>query len=128
MDYGQTAEQYLGRTYAEIEHRQTGVPRENIQRPYKWDDFETQFGAKSISLSALNGFADANECRVLNDTIKHAGSVTDRLAAFAYFASHRGLQLTQIDFEMQRYLNGVFNLLGSLIEAGNRLLDPSFAY
>ena len=122
------AEQYLGKVFAHIEHHQTGVSIEDVRRPYRWDEFINQFNTKSITLSALNGYLDANECRVLNNTIKHAGVVNDRLAAFTYFAPHRGKKLSKVDFEMQRYVDGVFNFLGSLIESGNRLLDPSFAY
>lgn len=79
-------------------------------------------------LNQLLGYTDANECRVLNNTIKHQGTVNKRSSKFPYFSSHVGKELPNIEFEMQRYYNGIWNLLGELIQKGNRLLDPNFRY
>lgn len=123
-----TAERYLGKVYTQMEHLQTNTPIRDIRLPYRWDDFVTSFQSKSINLSTLKGFEDANECRILNNTIKHAGFVNSRLGEFPFFTPHINKDLTEIDFDMQRYLNGIFNFLGSLIKSGNKLLDPSFPY
>ena len=85
-----------------------------------------EYNSLGIDLTTLNGLADADECRVLNNSIKHGEMVDERLAQFPFFTAHLGTELTNLDFEMQRYLTGVFNFCGSLIEAGNTLLDPSF--
>ncbi|NOY30639.1 MAG: hypothetical protein GXP28_10865 [Planctomycetes bacterium] len=121
-----TAERYLGKVYANIVATQTTVTVASVTRPYRWNDFQSQFLTLGIDLAALNGYPDADECRVLNNTIKHGDFVDQRLAQFTFFSSHGGVQLTKVDFEMQRYLTGVFNFCGALIEAGNILLDPNF--
>lgn len=121
-----TAERYLGKVYAHIVAIQTSAVVETVTRPNRWPDLNTEFRSLGIELTTLNGFPDADECRVLNNTIKHGEIVNQRLAKFPFFATHVGTDLTKIDFEMQRYLNGVFNFCGSLIEAGNTLLGPNF--
>ncbi|WP_417733308.1 hypothetical protein [Rosistilla oblonga] len=121
-----TAERYLGKVYANIVALQSGAGVDTVTRPYRWPEFITEYQTLGIDLTTLDGLPDADECRVLNNTIKHGELVDQRLAQFPFFAAHLGAELAKIDFEMQRYLNGVFNFCGSLIEAGNTLLDPSF--
>lgn len=123
-----TAEQFLNRVFAELESATTGVDVQSVEAPFSWPNLSAAFTAKAIDLTLLNGYTDANECRVLNNTIKHAGHVNNRLAQFAYFAPHVGKRLTEIDFAMQRYLKGIFHFIGSLIEAANRQIDPSFPF
>jgi len=123
-----TAERFLGKVLANIEALQSGVDVASVSRPYRWGDFKTAYTHKSIDLTALNGYADADECRVLNNTIKHTETVNQRLARFSYFTPFKNKLLAGIDFEMQRHVTGVFNFVGSLIESGNRLLDPNFNY
>ena len=121
-----TAERFLGKVFAHIESSQSGVDVASVSRPYRWDEFQTAYANKSIDLTTLNGYADADECRVLNNSIKHAEIVNERLAQNPFFAPFQNKLLADVDFEMQRYVTGVFNFVGSLIESGNHLLDSNF--
>ncbi|MDH5786177.1 MAG: hypothetical protein OEZ16_11305 [Chromatiales bacterium] len=123
-----TAEKFLGKVYAHIESYQSGGNIDDVNAPYRWDIIEAKYIEKNIHLNQLPGYADADECRVLNNTIKHAGYVNQRLAQFPFFTQYQGTELTNIQYEMQRYYNGIWEFLGSLIESGNRVVDPSFPY
>lgn len=122
------AERYLSRVFASVVAEQTGVDRSTVQTPYRWNDFVAGFDNLGIDLTALDGFGDADECRVLNNTIKHAEIVDNRLGQYACFTGHVNEELSKIEFEMQRYASGVYSFCGSLIAAGNKLLDATFPY
>lgn len=123
-----TAEKFLGKVYAHIDSHQSGVPLSAINVSYRWDDIKRKYANKSILIDDLDGYSDANECRVLNNAIKHVGFVNNRLAKFSFFSTRSGEELDKIEYEMQRYYNGVWSFLGGLIESGNRVLDTDFRY
>jgi hypothetical protein len=115
------AEQYLGKIFQRLRGLRTGVPEESIPAPYRWDTLGPAYSSESIELKNLHDYAVANECRVLNNHIKHAPYISDKLAAFASFHDHLGKTLDSVVIDPQRYLNGVSNFIGSLIEHSNRL-------
>ncbi|MCG7497428.1 hypothetical protein MHO82_11175 [Vibrio sp. Of7-15] len=123
-----TAEKYLKQVYMAIEHHETSTPLNNINPPYQWDLLKAKFEEKSIFLADLDGHADANECRVLNNTIKHGGVVSPRLAQFVAFSDQEGKALKKLDLDVQRYYNGISSFLGNLIQKGNKIIDPSFLF
>lgn len=123
-----TAEKYLKQVYMAIEHHETATPLNSINPPYQWDLLKAKFEEKSIFLADLDGHADANECRVLNNTIKHGGVVSPRLAQFEAFSDQEGEALKELDLEVQRYYNGISSFLGHLIQKGNKVIDPSFPF
>lgn len=123
-----TAEKYLGLVYRHIESNQTNTAFDNTSAPYRWDQIKNAFLGKAITLESLDGYLDANECRLLNNAIKHGGKVGSNLTSFSCFSGCLGQELHKIDFEMQRYYNGVYSFLGDLIRQANKIIDPSFQY
>jgi hypothetical protein len=121
-----TVEQYLGKVYVPLAAHVNRVVAASVNAPYRWDDFRAGFRGLGIDLTALHGFPDADECRVLNNTIKHTGFVDTRLGQIVFFAPHRGKDLSEVEFEMQRYVNGVTHFVGSLIERASKIIDPTF--
>ena len=117
------AEQFLGKIYRAYFSIANGVDEDSISAPYRWDDFLREYNNLGIDLTSCINYENANECRVLNNTIKHANKVNSRLASFSYFNSYTGQDLERVPLEMQRYLNGVSDFLGSLIEIGDKKLD-----
>lgn len=117
------AEQFLGRIYTSFLSKKSGISEEMIRAPYKWDDFEREFANLGIDLKSCENFDNANECRVLNNAIKHDPTVRSKLLMFSYFLPFSGQKLDRVSLEMQRYLNGVSDFLGSLIEKVNLVLD-----
>lgn len=117
------AEQFLGKIFREIRGYLDGVNPATVNAPYKWDDFIRDFSTLSIDLTSCENFNNANECRVLNNAVKHDPIVSGRLLSFSYFSGFNGDELMSVPLEMQRYLNGVSDFLGSLIEKGNILLE-----
>jgi len=117
------AEQFLGKIYRAYFSIANSIDEDSVTSPYRWDDFLKEYSNLGIDLTSCENYGNANECRVLNNTIKHANKVNSRLASFSYFSSFTGQELEQVPIEMQRYLNGVSDFLGSLIEIGNKKLE-----
>jgi hypothetical protein len=117
------AEQFLGKIYKAFVSKKNGVSEQAIVAPYKWDDFKMEFNNLRIDLISIESFQSTNECRVLNNSIKHDPTVNSKLSQFPYFTPHSGKELDNVPLEMQRYLNGVSDFLGSLIEKVNAELE-----
>lgn len=115
------AEQYLGKVLRKLVSLRTGDPVEPVTNHYKFDKFRLTYKSEGIVLDTLHDYAIANECRVLNNHIKHSDVVSDKLAAFPPFSAFLGESLDQVVIDPQRYLNGVSNFLGGLIGHANSL-------
>jgi hypothetical protein len=113
-------EQFLGKIFKAYISEKNGVPIESVRAPYRWDDFVREYLNAGIDLSTCENYDNANECRVLNNAIKHDPIVTNRLTSFPYFVSFVNSELEKVPLEMQRYVNGVSDFLGSLIENANK--------
>ena len=113
------AEQFLGKIFRKLVALETGKSVNSVKSPDKWDKFKLEYSKKGINLEALHDYPIADECRVLNNHIKHEPIISNRLAAFALFQDHIGKPLDSMILDPQRYLNGVSNFLGSLIEKSN---------
>ena len=66
------SEQYLGNIFKMLVALRTGNPVESVTAPYRWDSFKSAYSAEGITLDTLRDYAQANECRVLNNHIKHS--------------------------------------------------------
>lgn len=113
------AEQFLGKIYKAFVSKKNNISEATISAPYKWDDFKREFNNHGIDLTTCENFQNADECRVLNNSIKHDPTVNSKLLRFSYFMPFAGNDLEAVSLEMQRYLNGVSDFLGSLIEKCN---------
>jgi len=114
------AEQFLGKVFRGYKAVIDNCQPESVQHPYRWDAIVNVFTSIGIDLSACENFQNANECRILNNAIKHDPIVGNRLISFPYFAPYQGKRLEDTPLEMQRYLNGVSDFLGSLIEYADK--------
>ena len=115
-------EQFLGKIFKSYLSLKNGVPENSIRSPYRWDDFEREYINAGIDLSTCENYSNANECRALNNAIKHDPIVSARLSTFPYFIPFINKELETVPLEMQRYVNGVSDFLGSLIEKANEQL------
>ena len=117
------AEQFLGKVFRGYKALIDNCPPESVQHPYRWDALVNIFTTIGIDLLACENIQNADECRVLNNAIKHDPTVGNRLMSFPYFVQYQGKRLEAIPLEMQRYLNGVSDFLGSLIENADQKLS-----
>lgn len=120
------SEQFLGKVYRGILSIQNGSNVDSISTPYQWDRIKTAYLEIGIDLAERENYSNANECRVLNNSIKHSSKVGQQLIQFEYFRSMEADNLDTVPLEMQRYLNGVSDFLGSTIEKGNEILGYTF--
>jgi hypothetical protein len=116
------SEQFIGKIYRAYISEVDNIDEDSIPTPYRWNDFLTKFSEKGINLENCDSYSDANECRALNNAIKHNPKVTDRLTEFAFFSDLLGKDLERIELEMQRYCNGISELLGSLIDKTSEII------
>ncbi|GLQ30221.1 hypothetical protein [Litoribrevibacter albus] len=119
------AEQTMGFVYKQMAADINGIPESDVSIPYHFDEFKKKFSQLGISLESLDTFDDANECRTLNNRIKHGHTIEGHILSFSYFQPLSGKLILEVDFELQRYVTGVIQFLSSLIEEGNRILDPA---
>lgn len=119
------AEQFLARVYRSLRGHLERRDPEKVAAPYRWSDFIHAFLTLGIDLTRCENFANANECRAVNNAVKHDPVVGPQLVTFSYFKPHAGANLINISLEMQRYFNGVSDFLGSLIETGNSIAKGS---
>jgi hypothetical protein len=115
-------ERFLGNVYAHIISAKTSEPKESVHRPYRWADFNSKFAELGVDLSTINGFIDANECRALNNSIKHTQMIDVKLAEFPFFQNKVDEQFQCIELEMQRYASGIYNFCSGLIAAGTTVI------
>lgn len=115
------SEQYLGKIYQRHVMLRTAASSESIVVPYRWDAFKKVYPVEGVLLTTIQDFAIANECRVLNNHIKHEPLVSNALAVFPPFAGMMGKPLEDISVDPQRYLNGTSNFIGALIEKSNAI-------
>ncbi|RDZ28200.1 hypothetical protein DX914_03380 [Lysobacter silvisoli] len=118
------AEQFLGKVYRGFVAFRDSVDENGVNAPYRWDHFVSSYEQLGIDLAALENYANADECRLVNNAIKHDPVVGSRLQALAFFFPHLGKDLEALQLDVQRYVNGVSDFLGSLIEKANESLDP----
>lgn len=89
---------------------------------YRWDGFLRAFESAGIDIRSLPGFETADECRLLNNALKHGGVVSPALAAKTTFRRDLGKELRNLELHPQPYLLSVHHLIGSLLETcGARL-------
>ena len=119
------AEQTMGFVYKQMYSTINSVSDSSVKIPYKFADFKKEFSKLGIKIEDLDTFDDANECRTLNNTIKHGYVIDGHILKFDYFAPLAGKLILDVDFELQRYVTGVIQFLSSLIEEGNQIIDPS---
>ena len=119
------AEQTMGFVYKQMLVAINNTTESNIKIPYRFEEFRKEFLKLGITLENLDTYNDANECRTLNNTIKHGHLIEGHILDFGYFAPLAGKRIMDVDFELQRYMTGVIQFLSSLIEEGNHIIDPS---
>lgn len=119
------AEQTMGFVYKQMFAHINGILESDVKIPYKFDEFKKKFLQLGIDLEDLDTFDDANECRTLNNSIKHGHTIEGHILSFSYFQPLAGQLILEVEFELQRYVTGVIQFLSSLIEEGNHVLDPN---
>lgn len=91
-----------------------GMPEQ--RPPYRWPDLSDRFLALAIDVAHAKNFERADECRVLNNKLKHETLVDNQLAAFPTFAHRHGQELDQVPLPVQLYADAVFEFVGCVLE------------
>lgn len=113
-------EQYCGKTLLEVELQLSG--RQGRSAPHKWRELSKRFDIVGIRLTSCRGYEVVNECRILNNKIKHVGSVDAEMAKFDRYKELYGHDLNRISIDTQQYANSVHTFIGAVIEGSSELL------
>lgn len=70
---------------------------------HRWPRIVDAYQECGIALSAVKQFEDINECRLVNNSIKHGGFVSSSLAACPTFDGQVGKDLNDCVLDTQRY-------------------------
>lgn len=106
-------EQYLGKT---LDIGEKSIKGSSSAGSHVWNNIVNNFSKIGVDVKACKGYSNIDECRVLNNKIKHVGFVDEKLAEYPYFSSFLGKDLNCINFELQRYTDSVFEFVGNAME------------
>ena len=112
------AEKYLNLGLTEMRAR-LSLPAANSHR---WPQLQVAFGECGVALVDMDSFVSADECRRVNNAIKHSGRVDAGLAQSPFFADKQGMSLRDITLETQRYYFGVADFVGAMFERCSNIL------
>lgn len=101
-------------------HALKGITIQENEIPDRWDEYKRSFRGLGFPLNDLLHFDDVNECRILNNSLKHSEVVEQELGAFKSFRGLLGKDLSSITFDVKRYAVGVHNFIQDLYEK----IDP----
>jgi hypothetical protein len=108
------AEKYLNRIYSQTVQKKLNSSILLFKNEYRWDEFSKKyFDDLGVPLDKSDLYNDANECRLVNNAIKHGGIISRKLASFPMFHGREGLGLETFTLETQRYCNAIYSFIGS---------------
>lgn len=114
-------EQYCGRVLIALEKHQ-GIGS-GMESPHQFQQLERRFAAVSISIRNCKGYGGIDECRVVNNKIKHVGLVDDHLARYPHFAGMNGKDLNELELPMQFYSDSVYEFVGHVMEIAGKVIS-----
>lgn len=82
---------------------------------HRWPVIKDEYLQCGVSLSLATGFADADECRKVNNSIKHSGIVSAGLAALPAFTGKLGKPLASEQLDTQRYYFAAGEFVSSVL-------------
>lgn len=116
-------EQFSARSYVILEAAVQSKAESEVNPPHRWDKLKNRFDQLGIDLTSLDGYGIINECRVINNKIKHLYYVDDELALFARFASEKGKPIKKLNFPMQDYSDSCHEFIIHLFEKIDLRID-----
>lgn len=121
-------EQYYGRVLIPTE-MELGGPANRIEAPHKWHDLVKRFKGIGLDLLTCENYAGIDECRLVNNKIKHVGLVDKDLAKRTAFTGMEGKPFDQVTMPLQTYVDAVFEFVGCTMEkAGDLLIAKGITY
>lgn len=109
-------EQFLARSYVILEANMEGIKEEDVNPPYQWQQLKKKYENYGVDITSLQSYSLANECRVLNNKIKHLYYVDDELALFPNYSSHKGKRIKIVPLPMQDYMDACYVFLCHSLE------------
>jgi hypothetical protein len=86
-----------------------------ITKTIHFEALQRRFISCGVDVRALSGFADVDECRCVNNVIKHGGTIGSSLARFPDFAALNGKPIRREILDVQKYLFAAYNFLGGVL-------------
>lgn len=109
-------EQYMTRGLASLISKKENKAIDEIKVPHSWDRIKIKFLSYGIDFNKLPSYDDINECRVLNNKIKHLYSVDKDLESFPYFSGKLNESLLGMQYPLQKYILAAHHFIGMLLE------------
>ncbi len=115
-----TVEQFTSRILLSLE-KQLGIAYS--ESSHIWDKKIARYKKLNIDITAYLNYQNIDECRVLNNKIKHVGEVDDALAKFSFFSALMNKSLEKIEYDLQRYSKSVFEYIGFVSERADSIIS-----
>lgn len=121
-------EQYAGRILIALE-QELGSPANRVETPHRWHELIKRFKSVGLDITQCENFKGIDECRVVNNKIKHVGFIDKELAKIAAFQGCAGKRFEDVKLPLQSYVDAVYEFVGSAMEkAGDVLLARGIDY
>jgi hypothetical protein len=114
-------EQYCGRVLIATE-MELGGPANRIEAPHKWHDLVKRFKGIGLDLLKCESYSGVDECRVVNNKIKHVGFIDKELAKRSAFIGMEGKSFDKVTMPLQSYVDAVYEFVGCTMEMAGDLL------
>lgn len=95
---------------------------------HRWPSIEQAYLQCGIKLSQLSGFEDANECRLVNNALKHAGMVSQLLGDYPAFAGKVDLTLDTVILDVQRYYFAAGDFTSAAMERCSQIAQQQLPF
>lgn len=109
------SEQFLGKICTHLQ-QSLAIEAKLFKASWRWKDIIKAFQAADVNLKSSPYYDLVDECRVLNNNIKHQPNVGDELAAFNTFMQSKGKNIDSLSIDVQRYYAGSANFFGELLQ------------
>ncbi|WP_293774469.1 hypothetical protein [uncultured Pantoea sp.] len=113
-------EQFMSKGLACLISKKEGIELSEVNIPYRWDKIRNKFLLYNIEFSSLPSFNEINECRVLNNKIKHLNIVDAELESYPSFSGKLGKSLTGMQYPLQNYVLASHHFIGMLLEESSK--------
>lgn len=91
---------------------------------HRFNQIIISFNNHGIDITKLPGYEGANECRLINNSIKHGGLVSQQLSNCVNFTNKEGIEINSIHLNVQQYMLSIHHFIGSLLETCSQGSEP----
>jgi len=120
-----TIEQFLCRNLTKIEACKLSIDEKDVKINFRWDQILKKYKSYGIDLISIQFYPESNECRVLNNKIKHSNYVDEELSTYENFKTFKGVNFKEIELPLQKYHDMCYIFICEVLKCSGNLLQEN---